>query len=72
MPVIEVLPIIEDIRVSRVKGKTLFEMVGFEPSLNYVCNYYLGIQIKYCPNQKVLSQKRFQIGNYSVYSLIFI
>jgi light-independent protochlorophyllide reductase subunit L len=43
MPVIEVLPIIEDIRVSRVKGKTLFEMVGSEPSLNYVCNYYLGI-----------------------------
>jgi light-independent protochlorophyllide reductase subunit L len=43
MPVIEVLPIIEDIRVSRVKGKTLFEMVGFEPSLNYVCQYYLDI-----------------------------
>jgi light-independent protochlorophyllide reductase subunit L len=42
-PVIEVLPIIEDIRVSRVKGKTLFEMVGFEPSLNYVCQYYLDI-----------------------------
>jgi hypothetical protein len=43
MPIIEVLPIIEDIRVSRVKGKTLFEMVGFEPSLNYVCQYYLDI-----------------------------
>jgi nitrogenase subunit NifH len=43
MPVIEVLPIIEDIRVSRVKGKTLFEMVGFEPSLNYVSQYYLDI-----------------------------
>ena len=26
MPVIEALPLIEDIRVSRVKGKTLFEM----------------------------------------------
>ena len=26
MPVLEVLPLIEDIRVSRVKGKTLFEM----------------------------------------------
>nr|QBK34072.1 photochlorophyllide reductase subunit L [Taxus sp. 'Emei type']QBK35384.1 photochlorophyllide reductase subunit L [Taxus sp. 'Emei type']QBK35630.1 photochlorophyllide reductase subunit L [Taxus sp. 'Emei type'] len=43
MPVIEVLPLIEDIRVSRVKGKTLFEMVGSEPSLNYVCEYYLNI-----------------------------
>jgi light-independent protochlorophyllide reductase subunit L len=26
MPVLEVLPLIEEIRVSRVKGKTLFEM----------------------------------------------
>jgi hypothetical protein len=26
MPVLEVLPLIEDIRISRVKGKTLFEM----------------------------------------------
>nr|URM83723.1 protochlorophyllide reductase ATP-binding subunit [Cycas micronesica] len=43
MPVIEVLPFIEDIRISRVKGKTLFEMVGSEPSLNYVCEYYLNI-----------------------------
>jgi light-independent protochlorophyllide reductase subunit L len=40
MLVIEVLPIIKHIQVSRVKGNTLFEMVGFEPSLNYVCQYY--------------------------------
>ena len=26
MPVLEILPLIEDIRVSRVKGKTMFEM----------------------------------------------
>lgn len=28
MPVLEVLPLIEEIRISRVKGKTLFEMSG--------------------------------------------
>ncbi|KAH9530476.1 hypothetical protein CY35_20G004100, partial [Sphagnum magellanicum] len=43
MPVLEVLPLIEDIRVSRVKGKTLFEMVESQPSLNYVCEFYLNI-----------------------------
>eukprot|EP00403_Amphidinium_massartii_P034020 CAMPEP_0178448840 /NCGR_PEP_ID=MMETSP0689_2-20121128/42214_1 /TAXON_ID=160604 /ORGANISM="Amphidinium massartii, Strain CS-259" /LENGTH=410 /DNA_ID=CAMNT_0020074083 /DNA_START=31 /DNA_END=1263 /DNA_ORIENTATION=- len=43
MPVLEVLPLIEDIRVSRVKGKTLFEMAEKDPSLQYVCDYYLNI-----------------------------
>jgi light-independent protochlorophyllide reductase subunit L len=43
MPVLEVLPLIEDIRVSRVKGKTLFEMAESDNSLNYVCDYYLNI-----------------------------
>jgi light-independent protochlorophyllide reductase subunit L len=43
MPVLEVLPLIEDIRVSRVKGKTLFEMAESDPSLSYVCDYYLNI-----------------------------
>ena len=43
MPVLEVLPLIEDIRVSRVKGKTLFEMAESEPSLNYICDFYLNI-----------------------------
>jgi light-independent protochlorophyllide reductase subunit L len=43
MPVLEVLPLIEDIRVSRVKGKTLFEMAETDSSLNYVCDYYLNI-----------------------------
>lgn len=43
MPVLEVLPLIEDIRVSRVKGKTLFEMAESEPELNYICDYYLNI-----------------------------
>ena len=59
MPVLEVLPLrgcrnpifnevrwgssFEDIRVSRVKGKTLFEMAESDPSLLYVCDYYLSI-----------------------------
>ena len=43
MPVLEILPLIEDIRVSHVKGKTLFEMSDKDPSLEYVCNYYLNI-----------------------------
>jgi light-independent protochlorophyllide reductase subunit L len=36
MPVLEVLPLIEDIRVSRVKGKTLFEMAESEPSSSII------------------------------------
>jgi light-independent protochlorophyllide reductase subunit L len=43
MPVLEVLTLIEDIRVSRIKGKTLFEMAKSNSSLNYVCDYYLNI-----------------------------
>lgn len=43
MPVLEVLPLIEDIRVSRVKGKTLFEMAEQDSSLSYICDFYLNI-----------------------------
>lgn len=43
MPVLEVLPLIEDIRVSRVKGKTLFEMAESDPALVYICDFYLNI-----------------------------
>jgi light-independent protochlorophyllide reductase subunit L len=43
MPVLEVLPLIEDIRISRVKGKTLFEMAEIDTDLYYVCDYYLNI-----------------------------
>jgi light-independent protochlorophyllide reductase subunit L len=43
MPVLEVLPLIEDIRVSRVKGKTLFEMAESDANLNYICDFYLNI-----------------------------
>lgn len=43
MPVLEVLPLIEDIRVSRVKGQSIFEMADKDPSLNSVTQYYLNI-----------------------------
>jgi len=43
MPVLEVLPLVEDIRVSRVKGKTLFEMAESDESLYFVCDFYLNI-----------------------------
>nr|QKV46441.1 protochlorophyllide reductase ATP-binding subunit [Glaphyropteridopsis erubescens] len=43
MPVLEVLPLVEDIRVSRVKGKTLFEMAECQPNLSFVCDFYLNI-----------------------------
>jgi light-independent protochlorophyllide reductase subunit L len=43
MPVLEVLPLIEDIRVSRVKGKTIFEMAESEPTLTGICDFYLNI-----------------------------
>ena len=42
-PVLEVLPLIEHIRISRIKGKTIFEMVEKEPYLDYVCDFYLNI-----------------------------
>jgi light-independent protochlorophyllide reductase subunit L len=43
VPVIEKLPLIEDIRISRVKGKSLFEISENEPSLKKVCSFYLNI-----------------------------
>ena len=43
VPVLEVLPLIEDIRISRVKGKTIFEICEKEPALVSVCSYYLNI-----------------------------
>ncbi len=43
VPVLEVLPLIEDIRISRVKGKTIFEICEQEPALVSVCGYYLNI-----------------------------
>ena len=43
MPILEILPLIEDIRVSRIKGKTLFEMSKLDKQLSYICDYYLNI-----------------------------
>lgn len=43
MPVLEILPLIEDIRISRVNGKTLFEMAEQDNSLSFICDFYLNI-----------------------------
>eukprot|EP00913_Durusdinium_trenchii_P004384 g4063.t1 len=51
MPVLEVLPLIEDIRVSRVKGSlgcrvddgSSWGMVEMDEAVEYVCDYYLNI-----------------------------
>jgi len=43
MPVLEILPLIEDIRISRVRGKTLFELAELNADLNYICDFYLNI-----------------------------
>nr|WLG71291.1 photochlorophyllide reductase subunit L [Chlorophyceae sp. KF-2023a] len=43
MPVLELLPLIEEIRISRVKGKTLFEMAESDTELTYICDFYLNI-----------------------------
>ena len=43
MPVLEVLPLIEDVRVSRVRGQTLFELAELNTELNDVCDFYLNI-----------------------------
>ena len=43
MPVLEVLPLIEDVRISRVKGQTIFELAELNTELNDVCDFYLNI-----------------------------
>nr|UZA61392.1 ATP-binding subunit of protochlorophyllide reductase [Chlorogonium euchlorum] len=43
MPVLEILPLIDDIRISRVKGQTLFSMSEHDSSLLYICDFYLNI-----------------------------
>lgn len=43
MPILEILPLLEDLRVSRVKGKTIFEIADLEPDLAYICDFYLNI-----------------------------
>lgn len=49
MPVLEILPLIEDIRVSRIKGKTIFEIEALdqkipkEDAATYIMDFYLNI-----------------------------
>ena len=43
IPVLEILPLMEDIRLSRVQAKTLFEMSESDSILHSICDYYLNI-----------------------------
>jgi light-independent protochlorophyllide reductase subunit L len=47
MPILEIVPLIESIRVSRVKGKTLFEILADAKensvSLQSICQFFLNI-----------------------------
>nr|BBK20509.1 protochlorophyllide reductase iron protein subunit [Cryptomonas sp. CCAC 1634B] len=43
MPILEILPCVDEIRLSRVTGRTLFEMSEVDSSLSYICDYYLHI-----------------------------
>ena len=68
MPVLEVLPLIEDIRISRVKGKTLFEMAESENSLNYVCDFYLNIADQLLSQPEGVVAK--ELGDRELFSLL--
>ena len=67
MPVLEVLPLIEDIRVSRVKGQTIFELAEVTSSLTKVCDFYLNIadQLLSAPEgvipKELMDQKLFSL-----------
>ena len=43
MPVLEILPFIEDVRISRVQGQTLFELAESNFEFNEICDFYLNI-----------------------------
>ena len=58
MPVLEVLPLIEDIRVSRVKGKTFLKWLNLKKILYYICDYYLNIADQLlCQPEGVMQKK---------------
>jgi len=68
MPILEALPLIEDIQVSRVKGKTLLEMVESQPSFNYVCDFYLNIADQILSQPKGIMPK--EVPNRELFSLL--
>lgn len=43
LPIVELLPLIEDIRISRVKGKTIFELAETEKNVHFICDIFLNI-----------------------------
>lgn len=68
MPVLEVLPLIEDIRVSRVKGQTVFEMVENEPILSYICDFYLNVVDQLLSNPEGVVPK--ELGDRELFKLL--
>jgi light-independent protochlorophyllide reductase subunit L len=69
MPVLEVLPLIEDIRISRVKGKTLFEMAESESTLEYICDFYLNIADQLLTEPEIIQEE--SLNGRMITALIF-
>ena len=57
MPVLEIIPLDDSVRISRVKGKTLFEMAESDYSNKFMCDFYLNIA------DQLLSQPEGVIAN---------
>ena len=43
MPVLEIIPIVDGIQMSRIQGKTVFEIAEQDKPLGLVCDFYLNI-----------------------------
>ena len=43
IPILAILPSIEEARTSRIQGKTLFELGENDPKLGFICDFYLSI-----------------------------
>jgi light-independent protochlorophyllide reductase subunit L len=68
MPVLEVLPLIEDIRISRIKGKTLFEMAELDKDLSHICDYYLNIADQLCAEPEGVIPR--ELGDRELFTLL--
>nr|QGU93198.1 protochlorophyllide reductase ATP-binding subunit [Selaginella rossii] len=66
MPVSEAPPLIEHIRVSRVRGKASSETVESQPHPNHVRDFHPNTA-DHCPNQKESHQRKFPIENHLVH-----
>ena len=68
MTVLEVLPLIEDIRISRVKGKTLFEMAESESSLLYICDMFLSVADQFLSEPEGVVPR--ELGDRALFTLL--